>query len=95
MVQSAIISAANKSKVQWYVDDLKSQGLNVEYFPSCGGKVYAGQVNSYGEIISIAREFNATVWVYGGVPTYFMFFVPSNILLQVSGNRTYRFWVLW
>ena len=95
LVQPAIISAANKSKVQWYIDDLESQGFNVKYRPSYGGKVFATQVDSYSEIISKAREFNATVWVLGGVPTFFMFFVPSYIVIQVSGNGTYRFGIAW
>ena len=96
LVQPAIISAANKSKVQWYIDDLKSQGFNVEYLPSYGGKVFATQVNSYSEIIGIASEFNATAKIYGGVPNYFIFFVPSNIIIQgTDGNRTYRYWASW
>jgi hypothetical protein len=96
LVQPAIVSTANKSKVQWYMDDLKSQGFNVEYLPSYGGKVFAIDVDSYPEAISLAKEFNtSTIWVYGGVPTYFMFFVPSNIIIQFSGNATYRFGIAW
>jgi hypothetical protein len=96
LVQPAIVSATNKSKVQWYIDDLKSQGFNVEYQPNFGGKVFAVDVDSYAEVISIAREFNtSTIWVLGGVPTYFMFFVPSNIIIHFSGNVTYRFGIAW
>jgi hypothetical protein len=58
--------------------------------------VFALDVDSYAEAISIAREFNtSTIWVLGGVPTYFMFFVPSNIIIQFSGNGTYRFMIAW
>jgi hypothetical protein len=54
------------------------------------------QVSSYAEIINLAREFNAsTVTVLGGVPTFFVFFVPSSIIIQVSGNGTYRFGIAW
>ena len=96
LVQPAIVSAVNKSKVQWYVDDLESQGFNVEYLPSYGGKVFAIDVDSYPEAISLAKEFNtSTIWVLGGVPTYFMFFVPSNIIIQFSGNVTYRLGIAW
>jgi hypothetical protein len=96
LVQPALISAGNKSKVQWYVNDLESQGFNVEYLPSYGGKVFATFVDSYAEIISKAKEFNAsTVRVYGGVPTFFMFFVPSYIMIQVSGNGIYRLGIDW
>jgi hypothetical protein len=75
---------------------LKSEGFNVEYLPSYGGKVFAEDVDSYPEIISIAREFNAsTVTILDGVPSFFMFFVPSNIIIQVSGNATYRLGIVW
>jgi hypothetical protein len=58
--------------------------------------VFAMQVSSYAEIINLAREFNAsTVTVLGGVPTFFVFFVPSSIIIQVSGNDTYRLGIVW
>jgi hypothetical protein len=93
LAQLASVSAMNKSKAQWYIDDLKKQGFNVEYsshYPY--GHWHVEYVSSYSNFTTIAREINCEkVRVCAGVPSYFLFYVPSEIELVAAGKGYYIF----
>ena len=93
----ALSSWENKSRVQWYIDDLKSQGFTVEYFaqyPYNHGPV--DHMYSYENFTSYANEYNCTwVGVYGGAPNYFLFFFPSNTWFLINQHGQWLFTVSW
>jgi hypothetical protein len=94
LAPNAYVSAVNKSMTQWYVSDLQNQGFNVEYSPSYPyGHWGVNYVDSYAELTSVARDINcSTVHVYGGVPTYFVFFVhPVEIVAANVGVGYYMY----
>ena len=74
-------SVENKSRVQWYINDLQQQGFNVQYaaqYPY--GHWHVNRVNSYADVASTARSINATtIYVYGGAPMSFMFFMSGEV----------------
>lgn len=92
------MSMKYKSKMQWYIDDLKSQGFNVEYRGATslvgmrGGKE---SVSSYSEFVQTAKDIDSSVvWFYGGTPEYFVFFVDNSfeIIAHQEGYPYYSFW---
>jgi hypothetical protein len=94
LAPNAYFSAVNKSRAQWYISDLESQGFNVEYSPTYPyGHWSVNYVDSYSELTSVARDINcSTVYVYGGVPTYFVFFVHHvEIVAAKEGVGYYMF----
>jgi len=81
LIFSATVSTINKSRVQWYIEDLKNQGFDVVYEPHYPyghwGPTY---VDTYSNLTSTARAINSSIiYVNGGVPSNFVFFVPSRI----------------
>ena len=93
----AITSFNNKAVVQWYIDDLKSQGFTVEYFAQYtynrGGVT---NVQSYSQFTSIAKEYNCTwVGVYGGAPSFFFLFFPSYTEFLINQYGQYVFAISW
>jgi hypothetical protein len=94
---SVIMSFNNKAIVQWYIDDLKSQGFTVDYFaqyPYNRGRVE--HPSSYEDFTSLAEELNCTwVGVYGGAPNYFLFFFPSSTCFLINQNGQYEFCITW
>jgi hypothetical protein len=75
-------SAANKATIQWYINDLKSQGFNVQYVPHYAYSRAMSPIHvvSYSNFTSLAKDINCSdVYVYGGAQPYFLFFVPRKI----------------
>jgi hypothetical protein len=87
------VSAENKARVQWYIDDLESQGFNVEYSPIYPyGHWHVDYVYSYSNFTEIAKELDfETIYVHGGVPSFFQFFVPPYIDIVGTGKGYYMF----
>lgn len=85
------VAMTNKSKVQWYIDDLRKQGFEVIYgtqYPYNRGQVT--NVYSYSNFTSIAKELNCTyVLVYGGAPLEFVFFFPSETDFLINEHGQY------
>lgn len=92
-----ITSLNNKARVQWYIDDLKSQGFTVEYhaqYPYNRGPV--SHVYSYENFTSLAKELNCTwVGVYGGAPSFFVFFFPSATNFLINEHGQYLLFLSW
>ena len=97
LTPNAIISAENKSVVQWYLDDLKNRGFDAEYYaayPYNHGGVTG--VDSYENFTSLAKELNCTwVGVYGGAPYFFLFFFPSFTVFLINQHGQYLFYIRW
>ena len=97
LAPSAIASATNKAKVQWYISDLESQGFNVicyDRYPYNRGPVT--NVELYENFTSIAKELNCTyILVYPGVPNYFMFFFPSVLAFLINEHGQYLLFTGW
>ena len=95
MALGAVASAEDKAKVQWYIDDLKSQGFEVivyAKYPSMGRYANITRVDSYSNFTVIAKDLNCTsVYVYTGKPTYFMFFFSSNPRIMIMEHGLYSF----
>jgi hypothetical protein len=87
MTLGAVASAENKAKVQWYIDDLKSQGFDVEVYvkhPSMGRAATITGVYSYSNFSAIAKDLNCTsLYVYTGTPISFAFFFSSNTWIMI------------
>ena len=92
-----ITSLSNKDRVQRYLDDLRSQGFDAEYYaqyPYNRGAV--SHVYSYEDFTSLAKDLNCTwVGVYGGAPYFFLFFFPSSTFFLINQNGQYLFWITW
>ena len=92
-----VTSLNNKARVRWYIDDLKSQGFNPEYYaqyPYNRGAV--SHVYSYENFTRLAEELNCTwVGVYGGAPNYFLFFFPSNTWFLINQHGQYLLCITW
>ena len=93
MALGAIASVENKAKLQWYIDDLRSQGFEVTNYvryPYNHGLCHS--VYSYSNFTSIARDLNCTyVLVCSGTPSSFMFFFSSNTALFINEHGQYLF----
>jgi hypothetical protein len=92
-----VISSNNRARVQWYIDDLRSQCFDVEYsaqYPYNRGDV--SHVFSYENLTSIAKDLNCSwVGVYGGAPYYFIFFFPSTTDFLINQNGQYLLRISW
>jgi hypothetical protein len=80
-------SAERRAKVQWYVDDLRSQGFDVvdahQYAYRHGGG--AERLDSYAEVISTAKSINCTtIRVHCGTPWNFIFFMSDGLQITFS-----------
>jgi hypothetical protein len=88
-------SAVNKARTQMYITELENQGFNVEYgehYPY--GHWHVEYVDSFSSLIKIAKDNECeTVFVHGGVPSYFLFFVPPyiQIVAAQTGQGYYIF----
>ena len=89
LTPNATASAENKSKIQLYIEDLESQGFNVEYsayepFHKFGGHI---MLPSYEDLTDTARVIEASLFhIHGGGPTYFMFFFDSGVKIWMYGE---------
>ena len=96
MTLGAAASAENKAEVQWYIDDLKSQGFDVEVYvkhPSMGRAATIIGVCSYSNFTAIAKDLNCTsVFVYTGTPISFTFFFSSNTWIMIMEHGLYCFY---
>jgi hypothetical protein len=75
-------SAERRAKVQWYVNDLQSQGLIVvdagQYYYRHGGG--ATQLTSYAEVAATAKSINcSTIYFRSGTPWNFIFFMGDGL----------------
>ena len=82
LAPNAEVSAERRAKVQWYADNLRSQGFNVvdggQYAYHHGGG--AEQVHSFAEVISTARSINCTtIYLHCGTPWNFIFFMSDGL----------------
>lgn len=84
LAPNVIASAEKRAKVQWYIDDLRSQGFNVvdahQYAYHHGGG--ATRIDSYSEYKNIAKNVSSqTIYVHCGTPTNFIFFMSDGLQL--------------
>lgn len=100
----ALVSAKYKSTMQWYINDLKSQGFNVKYVGSTSiitRYVPHEAASSYSEFILLARNNSIHgLWFYGEKPEYFIFFVSGSaeIVPDLQGiadpeHPLYTYWL--
>ncbi len=90
LTPNALASAERRTKVQWYIDDLRSQGFNVvdahqyAYHRGGGGKTIA----SYLEYVNTAKILNSTtINVHCGTPTNFIFFMSDGLQLTFTQKQ--------
>ncbi|MEJ2281393.1 MAG: hypothetical protein P8X97_05720 [Candidatus Bathyarchaeota archaeon] len=87
------VSAKNKARVQWYINDLESQGFNVKYssiYPY--GHWHVDYIYSYSNFTAVAKELCfETIYVHAGVPSFFQFFVPPYIDIVGTGKGYYMY----
>lgn len=97
LTSSAVVSAVNKAKVQWYIDDLESQGFDVycyDRYPYNRGAV--SHVDSYENFTSLAKDLNCTyVLIYPGAPNYFLFVFPSDTAFLINELGQYLLFISW
>jgi hypothetical protein len=95
MILGAVASTENKAKVQWYIDDLKSQGFDVKVcvkHSSIGRIATITRVDSYSNFTAIAKDLNCrSVYVYIGTPTSFTFFFSSDTWIMIMEHGVYCF----
>ena len=82
LTPNALASAERRAKVQWYVNDLQSQGLIVvdagQYYYRHGGG--ATQLASYAEVATTAKSINcSTIYFRSGTPWNFIFFMGDGL----------------
>jgi hypothetical protein len=82
LTPNALASAERRAKVQWYVNDLQSQGFTVvdagQYYYRHGGG--ATQLTSYAEVAATAKSINcSTIYFRSGTPWNFIFFMGDGL----------------
>ena len=87
-------SAERRAKVQWYMDDLRSEGFTVvdagQYYYRHGGGAH--RLDSYADYTSTAKSINCTtIYIRCGTPTSFIFFMGDGLQMvfyspQISGE---------
>jgi hypothetical protein len=76
------VSAEMRAKMQWYTNDLRSQGFTVvdagQYSYHHGGAPQ--RLFTYTEVVSTAKSINCTtIYLHPGTPTNFIFFMGDEI----------------
>jgi hypothetical protein len=82
LTPNVLASAERRAKVQWYVNDLQSQGFTVvdagQYYYRHGGG--ATQLTSYAEVAATAKSINcSTIYFRSGTPWNFIFFMGDGL----------------
>ncbi len=76
------VSAERRAEMQWYMDDLRSEGFTVvdagQYSYHHGGGPQ--RLFTYAEVVSTAKSINCTtIYLHPGTPTNFLFFMGDEI----------------
>ncbi|MCW4000610.1 MAG: hypothetical protein NWE93_10255 [Candidatus Bathyarchaeota archaeon] len=80
----AMASVERRARAQWYIDDLKSQGLNIvdagsNHYRHGGG---ATRIENYSDVTPTAKAINCSrIQVRCGTPTSFLFFMGDGLQL--------------
>jgi hypothetical protein len=85
---SAYVTVTNKTNIQTFINNLNNEGFNAQYVPYYFAPQGNVQYPDYGTLLNIAKSNNVTaVYVHGGAPLSFIFFVPSRIEIEVTANN--------
>jgi len=85
LVPQSYVCAEQKSNLNWYIEDLKSQGFEVYYTPVSFSGMINPNTNSYSEFVQSSKGINASaVTIYGGGQSYFIFFLNSRVSILAN-----------
>lgn len=87
LTPNVIVSAERRTRAQWYINDLTSQGFNVvdagsNYYRHGGGGT---RIENYSDVAPTAKAINcSSIQVRCGTPTSYLFFMGEGLQLVFS-----------